>query len=71
MNHHSIHIYSPGHPQGNPKAWFWEVRTAGDVADCGHVGIKGGACDLAYEQAGLSLGKIATAEVQAEVDARG
>ena len=67
MNHHSIHIFSPGHPNGNQKAWFWEVRTSGDVADCGHVGIKSGACDQAYEAAGIALGKIATAEAQAEV----
>lgn len=45
MNH--IRIYPPGHSDGHPSKWYWEVRSQNDVVDCGKEETLGDALDAA------------------------
>jgi hypothetical protein len=70
IGHYSIHIFAPGHPQGHGTGWFWEVRSTGDVVDCGQVKPAPGACDEAYENAGMALGQCLKKTVLKELDVK-
>lgn len=30
-------IYDRGHPDGHPTECFWELRSSGELIDCGHA----------------------------------
>jgi hypothetical protein len=46
MNFH-MRIFPPNHPSGNAR-WHWELRSDGDVVDCGTEDSYDLACDAAF-----------------------
>jgi hypothetical protein len=39
MNH--IIIYPPGHPDGHPDKWLWEIHSEHDILDCSNDNLNG------------------------------